>query len=307
LLVNFKSLRFVFAPAGEKVRVFVEPPLPGLELINGLKLGEGPCPEGRAFRDLIEAAFVGTPQPRAAFSGRYPLECGERELNVALYSPEDYVGGMIRHLWTEMGGVWKGKVREGAVPPNAQLLYTHESRPLGEIVRDINKFSNNVMARQLYLTLGAHFSGPPATPENALRAVQQWLVLKNILAPELVMENGSGLSRLERASAATIAALLQEAWKSPVMPEFVASLPVVAVDGTLRKRLHYERVAGSAHLKTGLLSDARAMAGYVLDRHGRRHAVVMMVNHPRAPETDVAFDALLKSVYDAPTARAPAR
>lgn len=298
LLVNFKSLRFVFAPAGKQVRVFVEPHLPGLDLINGLRLGSGPCPEGRAFRDLIEASFVSVPQPRAAFSGLYPLECGERELNVALYSPEEYVAGMIRHLWAEMGGTWKGKVRDGVVPATAQLVHVHESQPLGEIVRDINKFSNNVMARQLYLTLGAHFGGPPASAEKALRAVRQWLLLKNVLAPELVIENGSGLSRLERASAATLAALLQEAWKSPVMPEFVASLPVVAVDGTMRKRLHHGRVAASAHVKTGLLNDARTLAGYVLDYRGRRQAVVMMINHPRAPEADAAFDAFLNAVFD---------
>jgi len=307
LLVNFKSLRFVFAPAGERVRVFVEPHLPGLDLINGLRLGTGPCPEGRAFRDLIEASFVSSPQPRAAFSGLYPLECGERELNVALYSPEGYVAGMIRHLWAEMGGTWKGSVRDGVVPPAAQLIHVHESQPLGEIVRDINKFSNNVMARQLYLTLGAHFGGPPASAESALRAVRQWLLLKNVLSPELVIENGSGLSRLERASAATLATLLQEAWKSPVMPEFVASLPVVAVDGTMRKRLHHERVAGNAHVKTGLLSDTRSLAGYVLDHRGRRQAVVMMINHPRAPEADAAFDAFLNAVYDGAIGRARPR
>lgn len=305
LLVNFKSLRFVFAPAGDKVRLFVEPRLPGLDLINGLRLGDGPCPEGRAFRERIEASFVPSPQPRAAFSGVYPLECGERELNVALYSPEQYLAGMLRHLWTEMGGTWKGGLRDGVVPMTAQLVHVHESQPLSEIVRDINKFSNNVMARQLYLTLGAQYGGPPATTENALRAVRQWLTLKKILAPELVIENGSGLTRVGRASAATLAELLQAAWQSPVMPEFVASLPVAAVDGTMRKRLHHEPVAGSAHVKTGLLNDARAIAGYVLDRRGHRQVVVMMINHPRAPEADAAFDAFLNAVYTGATA--PAR
>jgi D-alanyl-D-alanine carboxypeptidase/D-alanyl-D-alanine-endopeptidase (penicillin-binding protein 4) len=307
LLVNFKSLRFVFAPAGDKVRIFVEPRFPGLDLINGLRLGDGPCPEGRAFRDRIEASFVSSPQPRAAFSGFYPLACGERDLHVALYSPEQYAAGMLRHLWAEMGGTWKGALREGVVPPTAQLVHVHESQPLGEIVRDINKFSNNVMARQLYLTLGAHFAGPPGTTEGAARTVRQWLTLKGILAPELALDNGSGLSRTARASAATLAELLQAAWKSPVMPELVASLPVTAVDGTMRKRLHYEPVAGSAHIKTGLLNDARAIAGYVLDRRGRRHAVVMMINHPRAPEADAAFDVFLNGVYDGATGRARAR
>jgi D-alanyl-D-alanine carboxypeptidase/D-alanyl-D-alanine-endopeptidase (penicillin-binding protein 4) len=184
------------------------------------------------------------------------------------------------------------------VPPTARLVYTHESEPLREAVRDINKFSNNVMARQLFLTLAAELVSTPAQAENATLAIRQWLTLKNIRAPELVLENGSGLSRNERISAANMAAILQAAWRSPLMPEFVSSLPVVAADGTMKKRMRGERIAGSAHIKTGLLNEARAIGGYVLDRTGKRHVVVMIVNHPKAPETDAAMDALLAWVYD---------
>ena len=306
LLVNFKALRFTFIPEGDKgVRVFAEPQLPGLEVVNQLKLGDGSCPEGnRAFRELIQASFQSRP-PRASFVGTYPLSCGERDLNIALHEPQDYVAAMIRQLWGEMGGTWPGNVREGVVPPAARLVYVHESEPLGDIVRDINKFSNNVMARQLFLTLGAELGGPPARAEEAARAIKEWVAAKRIAAPELVLENGSGLSRVERISAQHLAALLLAAWRSPVMPEFVSSLPVVAADGTMKKRLRGERVAGSAHIKTGLLADARAIAGFVLDRNGRRHVVVMIANHPKAPEADAAMDALLQWVYDSPTA--PAR
>ncbi|HUR89523.1 MAG TPA: D-alanyl-D-alanine carboxypeptidase/D-alanyl-D-alanine-endopeptidase [Ramlibacter sp.] len=302
LLVNFKALRFVFVPENDKVRLFVEPSLPGLEVVNGLRLSQGACPEGRALRDLMQATFQSQP-PRAGFTGLYPQSCGEKELLVALHHRQDYVAGMIGLLWSEMGGTWKGAIREGAVSPQAKLLYTHESEPLAETVRDINKFSNNVMARQLYLTIAAELGGAPAHPDTAARAIAQWLQFKGIDAPELVLENGSGLSRLERASANTLVALLQAAWKSPVMPEFVASLPVVAADGTMRKRLHGEPVSGNAHIKTGLLVDARAMAGYVLDRSGKRHAVVMIANHPNAPQAEPAFDALLQWIR----ARGPAK
>ena len=306
LLVNFKSLRFTFVPEPERgVRVFAEPALPGLEIANTLKLGAGSCPDGtRAFRELVQASFQAQP-PRASFAGLYPLSCGERDLNVALHDPQDYVAALIRQLWGEMGGTWSGAVREGSASPAARLLYVHESEPLSEIVRDINKFSNNVMARQLFLTLGAELGGPPARAEAAARAIKEWVASKKIAAPELVLENGSGLSRLERISAQHLGALLQAAWRSPVMPEFVSSLPIVAADGTMRKRLRSERVAGSAHIKTGLLSDARAIAGYVLDRHGQRHVVVMIVNHPKARDADAAMDALLESVYESP--RAPSR
>jgi serine-type D-Ala-D-Ala carboxypeptidase/endopeptidase (penicillin-binding protein 4) len=201
-------------------------------------------------------------------------------------------------------------VRQGSASPSARLVYSHESDPLAEIVRDINKFSNNVMARQLYLTLAAEIGGAPARPELALVAIRQLLVQRGIKAPELVMENGSGLSRLERASAATIAAVLQSAWKSPVMPEFVSSLPVVAADGTMKKRLLGAGIAGHAHIKTGLLQDARCIAGYVLDRNGQRHLVVMLINHPRASsEGEPALNAMLEWVYEGAgaTGRAAAR
>jgi D-alanyl-D-alanine carboxypeptidase/D-alanyl-D-alanine-endopeptidase (penicillin-binding protein 4) len=304
LLVNFKSLRFTFLPDDAGVRLYVEPPVPGLVITNSLQLGPGACPDGRAFRELTQASFQSLP-PRASFTGTYPVSCGERELNVALHEPLDYFAGIMRHLWTELGGTWAGGVRDGVVSPSAKLVYTHESEPLSEIVRDINKFSNNVMTRQLFLTLGAELGGPPARPDQAVRVVKEWVAAKRIAAPELVIENGSGLSRIERISAEHLAALLQAAWRSRVMPEFVSSLPVVASDGTMKKRLREQRIAGSAHIKTGLLTDARAIAGYVLDRRGRRHVVVMIVNHPRARDADVAMDAFLEWVYEGPTA--PAR
>jgi D-alanyl-D-alanine carboxypeptidase/D-alanyl-D-alanine-endopeptidase (penicillin-binding protein 4) len=297
LLVNFKSLHFTFIPAADGVHIYAEPALPGLTVVNRLQpAAEGACPEGRAFRELLGAQFQPRP-PLASFTGRYPASCGERDMNVALYGAQDYLEGLVRGLWSELGGTWTGKLREGTASASARLVYAHESEPLAEVVRDINKFSNNVMARQLYLTLGAELAGPPADTEKAARAVREWLAQKQLAMPELVLDNGSGLSRVARISPAHLTALLQAAWHSAVMPEFVASLPIVAVDGTMKKRLKDEAVAGRAHIKTGMLADARAMAGYVLDRRGKRHTVVMIVNHPRATESDPAMDALLAAIY----------
>ena len=299
LLVNYKSLRFAFAPDPERgaVRLYVEPRSPALEVVNVLKLSEGACPEGSAFREMLKPTFEPARQ-RAIFSGQYRASCGEKDLNVALLEPNDHVAGMLRQLWPEMGGAWNGAVREGTPPAGARLLHAMDSAALAEIVRDTNKFSNNVMARHLFLTLGAENGGVPANGAKAFAAIKAWLTAKGIAAPELVMENGSGLSRIERISAANLAELLQAAWRSPVMPEYISSMPVAAVDGTMRRRLLGSGVAGQAHIKTGLLSDVRAMAGYVLDRSGRRHVVVMLVNHPAAHETQPAMDALLRWVYE---------
>jgi D-alanyl-D-alanine carboxypeptidase/D-alanyl-D-alanine-endopeptidase (penicillin-binding protein 4) len=300
LLVHYKALRFAFVPEPEReaVRIFVEPRPPGLEVANTLRLSSGNCLEGRAFRDMLQADFAAGPPPRAVFAGRYPISCGEKELNVSLLAPNEQVAGVLRELWPEMGGAWRGKVREGEVPAEARLLHTHGSAPLSEIVRYVNKYSNNVMARQLYLTIATASSEPPARGELAAEAVRHWLAVKDIPAHELKIENGSGLSRTDRISAANLAAVLQAAWKSAVMPEFVSSLSLVAFDGTMRKRLIGDPIAGQAHIKTGLLSDVRALAGYVLDRKGRRKVVVMLMNHPNAPEAEAATDELLRWAYE---------
>ena len=300
LLVNFKAVRFAFVPEAETgaVRVFAEPHPAALEIANGLRLAEGACAEGRAFRALIGASFEPGPPPRAAFTGRYPSSCGEREMHVALLNPQDNVAAVMRQLWTELGGAWNGGVSAGQAPVGAAPFHVHESPPLAEIVRDTNKYSLNVMARQLFLTIAAETVGAPARLEDAQRVVRQLLAVKGVDAPELVLENGSGLSRAERISAASLAALLGAAWQSPVMPEFVASLPIVAIDGTMRRRLRGDPVAGRAHIKSGLLADSVAIAGYVLDRSGRRQAVVAIVNHPAAPKAQGALDALLRWAYE---------
>ncbi len=299
LLVNYRSLRFVFVAEPERaaVRVYAEPKPPTLEIINVLKLADGACPDGSAFRELLKPSFEPARQ-RVIFSGQYPASCGERDLNVALLEPNDQVAGVIRQFWTESGGAWNGNARDGTASPGARLLHTLESPTLAEIVRDTNKFSNNIMARHLFLTLGAESAGAPATAQKSIAAIRAWLASKKIAVPELVMENGSGLSRIERISAGNLAALLQAAWRSPVMPEFISSMPIAGLDGTMRRRLKNDGVTGQAHIKTGLLSEVRAMAGYVLDRSGRRVVVVMLVNHPNAHQAQPALDALLRWVYE---------
>jgi D-alanyl-D-alanine carboxypeptidase/D-alanyl-D-alanine-endopeptidase (penicillin-binding protein 4) len=184
------------------------------------------------------------------------------------------------------------------VPADARLLTTGKSANNAELTRDINKFSNNVMARQLFLTLGAEMLALPANSERSGQVVRSWLAEKRLAFPELVLENGSGLSRQERISAEHMASLLLEAWRSAVMPELMSSLPLVAYDGTMRRRLRGESIAGQAHIKTGSLSDARTLAGYVLDRRGKRHAVVLFINHPNAAAAQPVQDALLQWVHE---------
>jgi D-alanyl-D-alanine carboxypeptidase/D-alanyl-D-alanine-endopeptidase (penicillin-binding protein 4) len=194
---------------------------------------------------------------------------------------------VFTRLWRELGGTFSGQLRDRAAPASAIPLAASESPALGELVRDINKFSNNVMARQLFLKLGA---GETALADKNIR---DWLVKKRLDFPELVLDNGSGLSRRERISADHLAQLLAVTWASPIIPELMASLPIVALDGTAKKRYNGVSYAGQAHLKTGSLEGVRGIAGYLLDQRGKRHIVVFIVNHPNAAQAQPAFDALL--------------
>ena len=297
LLLNYKAVTLQFAPDPDNrtVRIYAEPPLPLVQITNNVVLTDGPCPDWLS-RLKIDAQGNGD-TARLTIAGSYPRDCGERARSFSLLAHRTYAGALIRSLWGELGGTITGTSRDGDVPSGARLLYTTKSPHLSEIVRDINKFSNNVMARQLFLTLGAVGAGAPATTEKSNRVVRQWLSGRGWTFPELVMENGSGLSRNERVSARNLGTLLIGAFRSATMPEFMASLPLVAADGTMRKRLSGAEIAGQAHIKTGSLSGVRSIAGYVLDAQGRRMAVVMIVNHANAANGQAAQDALLKWVH----------
>ena len=291
LLLNYKSVSFHFVPEADtkQVRVYAIPQLAGMTVPPTVKALDGPCNDWRA---RLAGDFGDAMQPH--FRGGFPLSCGDRVWHVSLLSHTQYVDAVFRALWTGSGGSWRGRARDGTAPADARRLAQHESDSLAEVIRDINKFSNNVMARQLFLTIGAEVSRQPASVERAQRVVADWLVARGLDRREFVLENGAGLSRVERLTAAGLSRLLQGAFAGPLMPEFVSSLPLVGVDGTMRKRAG---AAGSAHIKTGLLADTRAIAGYVLAASGRRYAVVAFVNHTNAGATQGALDELLNWVY----------
>jgi D-alanyl-D-alanine carboxypeptidase/D-alanyl-D-alanine-endopeptidase (penicillin-binding protein 4) len=299
LLVNYKAVRFFFLPnaARQGVAVVPEPKLPRLEVRTSVRLADGPCGDWRAgLRYDLQRNGAGV---RASFSGAMPASCGEQVWNLAPFAPSEYLHGVFKALWTELGGALHGGVREGQVPAGASPFATFESPPAADVLRDMNKFSNNVMARQVFLTLSAETLKLPGRYDRSARAVQSWLAARGLDVPELVIENGSGLARGDRISAEGLGRLLVAAYRSPVMPELIATMPRVAHDGTMKKRLKSDGVSGQAHIKTGSLSDVRSLAGYVLDRKGRRFAVVFLVNHPNAGVSQSAQDALLKWVYDA--------
>jgi D-alanyl-D-alanine carboxypeptidase/D-alanyl-D-alanine-endopeptidase (penicillin-binding protein 4) len=302
LLVNFQAVnfRFIPQPAEKRVQIIADPLPANVEIENRVVLADGAC---RGWtRRLDMKVRHEKDRTRVMFSGTYDAACGSNELFRVVSEPAPYILGLFRALWAELGGRLKGDVREGVVPSGASLLHTAWSPPLADIIRSINKYSNNVMTRQLLLTLGTERGGAPGTTDKGTEAVREWLKRKNLVFPELVLENGAGLSREETISARHLGQVLLAGWQSPYMPEFVSSLPLAAMDGTLRRRFNGAALEGQMHLKTGLLRDVRSVAGYVRDRAGRRMAVVCLHNHTRADSAagEAVQEALLQWVYERP-------
>lgn len=288
LLVNFKSVVLTFTPdrEGRYAQIQADPPLAGVAMPTAVPLAAGECGDWRA---TLGGNF--TDPTRIAFAGNFPTACGEKAWPVAYIDPRSHAARAVAGLWAEMGGRLQGQVREGRVPEGLQSAFAVHSPPLAEVVRDINKYSNNVMAQQLFLTLALQ-QKRHGSFNAARRTLQQWW--NNRIGTgegQPVFDNGSGLSREERISAAALAKMLQEAWRSPVMPELMSSLPAMGVDGTLRRRSL--RSGGAAHLKTGTLRDAAGVAGYVHGANGRRYVLVAIANHANASAARPAFDALV--------------
>ena len=312
LLLNYRSVLYTFVPdaAAGVARVFVEPALARTTFDRTVPLVGGPCED---WRGALRASFA---EARTRFAGSYAAACGESVWAVADAQPASYDARLLEGLWREMGGTLGGRVREGAAPADVKPSFEHRSPPLAEVVRDINKFSNNVMAELLFLTLAAQHGATPgsaATPDAARAWLRRWwterlgspgplpgLGRQGDPGDELVIDNGSGLSRDNRISARALARLLQSVYASPVMPELVSSLPVTGADGTLRR---VKVASGRAHLKTGSLRDVAGIAGYVLAANGRRHVLVAMVNHPNANAARPALEALTQWTLNAPGGR----
>lgn len=285
LLINYKSVVMTFTPdrTANLAQVQYDPPLAGVQMQATVPLTAGDCGD---YRGTLRADFSNP--ARIRFAGSYPAGCNEKVWPVAYADPKNYAVRAVQGLWQDMGGKLAGAVRMGTVPPavlSGKPAFEANSAPLAEIIRDINKYSNNVMAQQVFLTLGnGNF-------ETARGTVARWWKGRFGTDDGPLLDNGSGLSRQERISAQALARLLQSAWQSPVMSELMGSLPISGLDGTLKRMK--SRAGASAHLKTGSLANVVAVAGYVDAPNGKRLVLVALINHPNANAARPAIEALV--------------
>ena len=281
-LVNFKAVNFHFYPAanGRNVRVHPEPELAGLEIDNRLRLRKRRC--GGFQRGIAVTVPDDNAADQVIFSGRFPAGCNHYILSRSLLTHETYAYGAFKSTWQQLGGSIAGQVRTAAAPVTGKPFLVHHSKPLSDIIRLINKFSNNVMTRQLLLTLGAELHEQPGTVGKGIRVIEHYLTGLGLDTQGLNIDNGSGLSRDVRIPAKLLADILEYAWTIPYRPEFISSLSITGVDGTAKYRLRHKAASGYAHVKTGTIDEVSAVAGYVYARSGREYIVAGMMNRKLA-------------------------
>ena len=296
LLMNFKVVRYWFEPEGQSVNVRLDPQLGNLRVDNKLRLVPGYC--GGYQRGIT--VTTNEDNDHVTFSGKFPSGCKRYAMDRTVLSHGEFAYGLFGALWRESGGTFDGEWQNAVVAEDAEPLLTFESPPLTEMIASINKHSNNVMARQVLYTLSAEVLGPPGTEAGGRDVIAKWLGDNELQFGKLAVANGAGLSREARITAADMASLLRFAWKQPYMPEYLASLSLTGLDGTLSRRFRNSDLVGKAHLKTGSLDHVTAIAGYLQARSGRRFSVVVLHNFEdihRGPGEEVQ-EALLRWLYE---------
>ncbi|MBI3126396.1 MAG: D-alanyl-D-alanine carboxypeptidase/D-alanyl-D-alanine-endopeptidase [Candidatus Tectomicrobia bacterium] len=277
LSFNFNVIWVIVTPGqnpGEPARVRLDAPAETVRLEGGIETGpRNGRPAVQFSRHLsggLDRIRVGGTVPAGGSQVTYP---------VTISDPAMYAAGAFALFLKEAGILLEGRIRRGSTPADAELLARTLSRPLGELVRDVNKISNNFMAEQILKTLGAEEHGLPGTAEKGVRAVRDFLVSVGVPADGFELADGSGLSRLNRFSAEGLVALLEGVHRDfRLRPEFEASLAVVGVDGTVRKKLQRTGSVRRVRVKSGLLDGVQSLSGYGLADNGELIAFAIISN-----------------------------
>ncbi|GAB2916639.1 D-alanyl-D-alanine carboxypeptidase/D-alanyl-D-alanine-endopeptidase [Paralcaligenes sp. KSB-10] len=297
LMVGLGAVRLVFQPdaRAHKWIPIVDPPVPGVRISGDIKWSGATCPGSPAISTDVSN---GGKEVIIHVGGTAAGSCGEFSVYRLVMSQPEYFSAVFQMLWKELGGTLGSGIHPGRVPPGATPVVWHDSASLADTIRLINKQSNNVMARTVLLTLGAEKLGPGATMDSGGKAALAVLQGQKVDTRGWVIDNGAGLARNARLTAAGLSQMLGVVWHSPMMSEFMSSLAIAGVDGTVKRRLRSDEVKGMAHLKTGTLRDSRALAGYVLGASGKRYIVVSLVNDERSGAVRSFDDALVTWLAD---------
>ncbi|MFL1404359.1 D-alanyl-D-alanine carboxypeptidase/D-alanyl-D-alanine-endopeptidase [Marinobacter sp. M1N3S26] len=300
VLLNMNLVHFQVRADERGTQAWATPALPAITIDNRITaIEEGPCPSRRRF--TWEPVFDNRGNVTVTVEGELPEGCRTTSY-LSLLPQDQYSGELIIAMWQELGGTISGGWRQGVTPSGSRLVSSTTSPDLVTMVRDINKWSSNVMARQLLITIGAENRHPADNDDrvSGIRAIYDWLEGKGIDTQGMVIDNGSGLSRHARMTARQLSAILTNAWSSPYSADLMTSMPLTAMDGTMARRLRDLDMEGMGRIKTGSLQDVRSVAGFTRDDNNTTWAVVGIINHSPAWKGQSILDKVLYTLHTNP-------
>jgi len=322
------SLVVAVAPStGTRAILTLSPRPAGVTVVNDVTMGEG-CVAWTVWESSDES---GAGAPQLVVRGQWDSSCGKRVV-ASVRAPASVrlvpatqemlrlpvmavpvravpaVPLIVADLWKSAGGRLGGRVIEtdrwsrGAGARSQPPWASQTSIPLAEVLREMNKNSNNLAARSLLLSLAdsatqvrrIRLSGEAARLRDAQDRVHAWLLTQGLVEGDIRIDLGSGQSHAERGKPRALVQLLANAWQGGTKQIFLESLAIAGVDGTLARRMLKGPATGQAFLKTGTLSDTRALAGYVRAKSGKVYAVAAIVNHPKAAQATPSLDAFIE-------------
>lgn len=310
LMVNGKTVTLVVRPESRPdsprggVSVALEPALPNVRLEHELGYTTQPCDNPR---DALEITARGSAdEATIRVAGMYPLACGEFRRNVSVLGAEAYFAAAFTEAWRTAGGTLLGGLRldaKGLIAARRKPSESIVSSPTPEIVREVNKQSNNLWAQQLFLRVGAQLAKKSVDAASAAGAIDDWLREHLPGALPVTLESGAGLSIHERISARGLVEILQRATGADYAASYFDTLSVAGVDGTAALRLRDTPLAGRARVKTGTVSDARGLAGRLESPNGGNVLFAILINHPRAANATGLIDRLAERLFAGGAAR----
>jgi serine-type D-Ala-D-Ala carboxypeptidase/endopeptidase (penicillin-binding protein 4) len=309
LAIDEGTLRVKVANVADTKVISFDPALDGMDVVDQTKV----VPRCAAVKAPIAVEFdESTSNKKIVVTGEWAKDCSPVVVEANPFDMQTFSAAAVLAAWKSAGGTLTGQVIEapppivikpkrGAKAPRAtkarKPFATLESKQLLDAIKQVNKWSNNLISRHVLLTLSPGFPLVPATLPAAQKSIANWLQTKGFSEADLNVENGSGLSRNERGKPRALAELLRDVSFSKIDKVFRSSLSVAGLDGTMGGRLRRADMAGKALLKTGTLTEVRALAGYVTSKSGQVYAIVAIVNHPNATRAVPAIDAFVEWVY----------
>jgi len=245
----------------------------------------------------VKSDLTLTREPGASLimvKGTMPAKDSPRKLVLAVEKPAQHAAAVLKRLLEDRGvrvdGVARARHEVARVQEDPTVLAEHVSVPLRDAVKLINKISQNLHTEMLLRTV-ARQSGVWATPDDLMKAPQDFYASAGIDPDDVIQSDASGLSRHDLVTPRAIVALLQFAQKQPWFETYFNSLPVAGVDGTLEDRMKNTPAEGHIHAKTGSVAHVRTLSGFADTPSGRR-LIFSFLSNNQAGKNHEAADAL---------------